>query len=433
MLRKITPPFILVLVYLLFLLILPGVGILRATYSIAEQVRTTETAYRLRDDALDVIRLDTYQIAGPVRDGLLHQRPGNAHAAVAEYRREIEKQLHFLRQDGAAESVTNIQKLEDDVHTYLNAIYSVTDQAYSTDSQSRLDNALGQRQSIVNISAELSKWNDSNFQAAQKATGDSIRRLRTEISTTLALIALLGTAAGGAALHRILEIEKSNQQAHGKLKSLSHQLVSTQEAERKTLSRELHDEIGQSLTALKLELAKGEKIARSEGSEVTLHLQTIREIADQTLRATKNISLGLRPPMLDDLGLVPALNWFTSEFSRRTGITVELTVDGAVGGLDEARRICVFRVVQESLTNCARHSRAKRVTVQLDINEELLTLTVADDGAGFETGKKVGTGLGLLSIQERAAELGGNFEIASIPGNGTKIHIMIPTASSIVV
>jgi signal transduction histidine kinase len=439
MLRKIATPFKLVLVYILFLLFLAGDDILEATHSISEQVRNTETSYRLADDALEAIRLDIYKIAVTARDGLLSQRPGDARAVVIENEREIETQIHFLRKKATADNVTNIQHIEDDVHTYLKAIFSVTDQAYSADSRRRLDNALGSRQSIVHLSAAFSKWNDSNFEVEQKAIGRSIRNLRTEIITILALIALLGTAAGGAALYRMSGIEKSNQQAHGKvtkaqeeLKSLSRQLVSAQEEERKALSRELHDEIGQSLTALKFELANSEKIARAEGSPVMVHLQNMREIADQTLRASKNISLGLRPPMLDDLGLVSALTWFTAEFSRRTGISVEMTADGEMSRLNEAHRTCVFRVVQESLTNCARHSQAKSVTVQLDSNEELLTLTVADDGAGFEPGKRVGTGLGLLSMQERAAELGGTFEIVSHPGNGTRIQITIPTASVVI-
>ncbi|MDP8990414.1 MAG: sensor histidine kinase [Acidobacteriota bacterium] len=433
MLRRITTPFILVLAYLLFLLILSGEGILQATYSIAEQVRTAETSYRLTDDALEAIRLDIYQIAVPVRNGLQNRRPEDARAAVVEYQSDIEKQFQFLRQDGTAAHIMNMQQLEDEVHSYLKALNSVTDQVYSTDSTRRLDNALGQRQGIVNISEVVSKGNDSNFESEQKAIGDSIRSLRAEISTTLALIGLLGITAGGAALHRMLGIEKSNQQAHGKLKSLSRQLVSAQEAERKALSRELHDEIGQSLTALKLELANGEKTARAEGSAVSAHFQLIREIADQTLRATKNISLGLRPPMLDDLGLVPALNWYTAEFSKRTGIAINLSVDGAVNGLSEAHRTCVFRIVQESLTNCARHSQAKSVTVQLDIKEELLTLTVSDNGAGFLPVKSLGTGLGLLSMQERAAELGGNFAIDSFPGKGTRIQIVIPIVTPIMV
>jgi signal transduction histidine kinase len=439
MLRKIATPFKLVLVYILLLLFLAGDDILQATYSIAEQVKTTEASYRPADDALEAIRLDIYKIAAAVRDGHLSQRPADARAAVSENEREIEAQIHLLRKAEAGDNATYIQQIEDEVHTYLKAVYAVADQPYSADSRRKLDHALETRQSIVDLAAAFSRWNDANFETEQAAIGRSLRNLRTEIITILALIALLGTAAGGAALYRIMGIERSNQQAHAKvtkaqeeLKSLSRQLVSAQEEERKALSRELHDEIGQSLTALKFELANTEKIARAEGSAVITHLQNMREIANQTLRASKNISLGLRPPMLDDLGLVSALNWFTAEFARRTGISVELTADGEVGRLNEAHRTCVFRVVQESLTNCARHSQAKSVTVKLDSNEEFLTLTVTDDGAGFEAGQRVGSGLGLLSIQERAAELGGTLEIVSHPGGGTKIQITIPAAPVVI-
>ena len=439
MLRKIATPFKLVLVYILLLLFLAGDDILEATHSIAEQVRTTEDSYRLADDALEAIRLDIYKISVAARDGLLSRGAGDARAAVIENEREIETQIQFLRETADPDGIASLQQIEDNVHTYLKAIYSVMDQPYSADSQRKLKDALGSRQSIVNVAAAFSKWNDSNFETEQKGIGRSLRNLRTEIITILALIALLGTAAGGAALYGITGIEKSNQQSHAKvtkaqeeLKSLSRQLVSAQEEERKALSRELHDEIGQSLTALKFELANTEKIARAEGSAVMVHLQNIREIANQTLRASKNISLGLRPPMLDDLGLVSALNWFTAEFSRRTGISVEMTADGEVSRLSEAHRTCVFRVVQESLTNCARHSQAKNVTVKLDSNEEFLTLTVTDDGAGFEPGRRVGTGLGLLSMQERAAELGGTLEIVSHPGSGTKIQIAIPAGSVVI-
>lgn len=435
MLHKIATPFKLVLAYILLLLLLAGDEILQATHSITQQIATTETSYRLADDALEAIRLDMYKIAVAARDGLLNKRPRDARATVMENQREIKTQIRFLRKTATADNIANLQQIENDIDAYLKVVDSVTDHSYSADSLRRLDNAVGSRQSVLNLATVFSKWNDSNIEAEQKAIAISIRDLRTEIITILALIALLGTASGGAALYRITGIEKSNQRAHGKvteaqgkLKNLSRQLVSAQEEERKALSRELHDEIGQSLTALKFELANGEKIARAEGSEVTPHLQAIREIADQTLRASKNISLGLRPPMLDDLGLVSALNWFTADFARRTGISVEMTADGEVSRLSEPHRTCVFRVVQESLTNCARHSQAKRVSVQLDSNEELLTLTVTDDGAGFEPGKRMGTGLGLLSMQERAVELGGTFELGSYPGGGTKIQITIPAA-----
>jgi signal transduction histidine kinase len=439
-LRKIAPPFVAVCSYLVFLLILSGQGILQSTYSIAEQVGSTETSHRLVDDSLEAIRLDLFKIAVALRDALLNRSTEQARIQVFENERAVESQIRFLQQDATARHVMNIREIELDVRNYFQAIDPILAQPYSPDSHQQLQNALGRRQTSVKIAESLSKLNDLGFEVQQNAIQRSIRDLRKEIFTTLAIVLLLGTAAGGTALYRILEIQRINQQAHWnmtqareKLKSLSHQLVSAQEAERKALSRELHDEIGQSLTALKLELANTEKLARSEGSGVTEHLQAIREIADQTLRATKNISLGLRPSMLDDLGLLAALNWFTAEFSRRTGVTVELKADGAISHLGDVHRTCVFRVVQEALTNCARHSKAARVTISLDAGEETLKLIVADDGVGFVAGKRLGAGLGLLSMQERAAELGGEFEITSRPGEGTSIQIAIPMTPAVAV
>ena len=426
-------PFVLLLVYILFLFILSGEGILRATRSISDQVNSAEASYRLKDDALETVRLDIYKMAVAARDGLLNRRPREARNDVVGYEHEIEAQIQILAHDADPEASANIQEIDQDVQAYLEALHSVVDQEYSAESSRKLANALVRRQNILDISGRLSKWNDANFEAERKANASSLKSLRTEIVTILGMILLLGTAAGGAAFYRISAIQKSNQEAHvriaeagDELKTLSHQLVSAQEAERKALSRELHDEIGQSLTALKLELANSEKIARAEGSGVVSHLQAIRTIADQTLRAAKNISLGLRPPMLDDLGLVSALNWFISEFSQRTGIAVELAADGSLGLLGEAHRICVYRVVQEGLTNCSRHSRAQHVYVRLDANEDCLTLTITDNGVGFETRPRMGTGLGLVSMQERALELGGTFEILSSPGNGTTIYVVIP-------
>lgn len=436
MLRKIATPFVLVAIYILFLLLLSGNGILEATYSISRQVNSAESSYRLVDDALETIRLNIYKVAVAARDGLLSQRPQDGRVAIAEYEREIKKQIQFLLEVTPAENKSSIQRIDDDVHAYMKTIHSVTDQANSMESQRQLASILDRRQTIVDISAALSKWNDADLEAEQKTISESLGSLRSEIIATLAVLLLLGAAAATAAWFRIQRIQKCNQEAHEKiaeareqLKSLSRQLVSTQEAERKALSRELHDVIGQSLTALKLELAKAEKIARNEESAATSHLQAIREVADQTLRATKTISLGLRPPMLDDLGLLSALNWLIAEFSRRTGIAVDFTADGTVSQLGEDHRTCVYRIVQEALTNCARHSQARSIGLKLDVGEELLALTVADDGVGFDIRKQTGAGLGLLSMQERAAELGGRFEIDSVVGRGTTIRIAIPTAT----
>ncbi len=432
-LQKIAIPFFLVLAYFVFLLLLSAGEVLQATHRIAEQVRTTETTYRLKDDALEAIRLDVYKIAVAARDALLNERPQEADAVVVECVREIESQLQFLQQDANKANVAQLQKIDGDLHVYMRAVYSITRQRHGTGSNLRLVKVLPQRLAILDILKDLSHWNDRNSEESQAAITASLISLRIEFLTTIGMILFLGALASYVGFLRISRIQRRNEASHqriaearAKLKSLSNQLVSAQEVERKALSRELHDEIGQSLTALKLELARSEKLARKEGSGVVESLQAIRAIADQTLRATKSISLGLRPPMLDDLGLAAALNWFTTEYSNRTGITVELEADGEIGRLSEAHRTCVYRIVQEALTNCARHAGAKRIQIRLDAGDEQLRLSISDDGAGFEQKAKTGSGLGLIGMQERAAELGGVFEILSAAGKGTSIRIMIP-------
>jgi signal transduction histidine kinase len=308
----------------------------------------------------------------------------------------------------------------------------LVDNIHGARRSNQFQGAIDKRQAVVALAEELSKLNDLDFEEKQQAVRASMGGLRSEILETIAIALLLTAAAACAALYRSFSIERGNEAAHRgtsesrqELENLSRRLVTAQENERKSLSRELHDEIGQSLTALKLELSKCEKLARAEGSSALQHLQTIREIADQMLTVSKNISLGLRPPMLDDLGLVAALNWYTDAFAKRSDIAVSLEMDGNVGELAESYRTCLFRIVQEALTNCARHSRAKRVDVRIEANEDSIALTVADDGVGFHK-NPAGRGLGVLSMRERSAELGGSFEIVSQPGHGTVIKVAIP-------
>ena len=285
MLRKIETPFKLVLVYILMLLFLAGDDILQATYSIAEQVKDVRNSYRLANDALEAIRLDINKYrhcsAGrPIKVKGPGMPEGRSLKASVTSKRRFGS-YGKRRPRTVSRPPTNRRR-----GSYLSEdIYSVTDQAYSADSRRRLDDVLESRLSIVNLAAAFSKWNDSNFETEQKDDWTFPWQFRTEIITILALIGLLGAAAGGAALYRIIGIEKSNQQAHAKvtkaqdeLKRLSHQLVSAQEEERKALSRELHDEIGQSLTALKFELANTEKIARAEGSTVMRTCKTCAKL-----------------------------------------------------------------------------------------------------------------------------------------------------------
>ncbi len=435
MLRRIWPPFVLVCAYMLLLLGFAGTTLIRTSRAISAKIATTETAYRQIDDSLETVRLDILEVAVLIRDSLLDQNPG-ALPVIQNYEREIQTQVKLLSEDPTIRDAADLRTLETDILRYFETVYKVSDVNSPVSLRNEFRGALQKRVGAIRIAADLSKMNDLHYDTQQKAIRASMASLRSEILETIVIALMLSTAAAGTALYWVWEIEKRNQIAHEltadarqQLENLSRQLVTAQEQERKALSRELHDEIGQSLTALKLELAKSEKIARAEGSSAVDHLKTVRELADQTLSAARNISLGLRPPMLDDLGLAAALNWYTGEFSRRSDIAVDLQVDGNVGRLSEVHRTCLFRIVQEALTNCARHSHAGKVSVRIDTNEDSLALSIADDGAGFQAESATRRGLGLLSMRERSIELGGSFRIVSAPGQGTTIRVTIPCSA----
>jgi signal transduction histidine kinase len=147
------------------------------------------------------------------------------------------------------------------------------------------------------------------------------------------------------------------------------------------------------------------------------------------MRTVRDLAMGLRPSMLDDLGLEPALAWHTRDFSRRFNVQVDLSVDGDLQELPDSHRTCIYRIVQEALTNCARHAGASRVGVTVERRGDAIRLVVADDGVGMPpTGRR--EGFGLIGIEERLRELGGTLSIQSGKGEGTRLDMSLPVGTS---
>ncbi|MEX2262845.1 MAG: sensor histidine kinase [Bryobacteraceae bacterium] len=214
------------------------------------------------------------------------------------------------------------------------------------------------------------------------------------------------------------------------LQRLSARLLEIQEDERKRLSRELHDEIGQTLTALRIEISHAQALWNSGSPSARDRLERARALTERTLRTIRNISLLLRPPLLDDLGLVPALQSETEDFTRRTGLRCDFKEEGLEDALPDIVTTCVYRVVQEALHNCEKHARASRVSLSLRRSAQSLTVEVEDDGRGFvlkpeERSTQAGR-LGILGMRERASILGGSIRFDSAPGTGTRLRMQIP-------
>ncbi len=227
--------------------------------------------------------------------------------------------------------------------------------------------------------------------------------------------------------------ESDRQIAHyaGLFQALSHRLLEVQEEERRQLARELHDEIGQTLTAAKLNL---KIVAPDVPPDVAARIEDSIQLLDRLLQQVRQLSLDLRPPLLDELGLVPALRWLVDEQARRARLRMIFTAGAEDLNIDPAVQTACFRVAQEAITNTIRHASATSVAVELSREADRLGLIVRDDGAGFDPAAfQQGAGrrssLGLISMRERALLAQGGLEIRSAPHHGTEIRAWFPLAS----
>jgi PAS domain S-box-containing protein len=234
-----------------------------------------------------------------------------------------------------------------------------------------------------------------------------------------------GVAVGVQGVARDVTERKRAQEA---LQTYSRRLIEAQEAERQHIARELHDEIGQILTAVKMNL---QSIQRSSPASTWMPpLDESIGIVDEALSRVRDLSIELRPALLDDLGLNAALRWYVDHYAQRTGIMAEVRNDFEEDGrLPRELEDACFRIAQEALTNVARHAQATKASVQLRHSSGNLSLTIADDGVGFDVesvNQHQTSALGLLGMLERADAVGGKIEIDSVPNKGTRINARFP-------
>jgi signal transduction histidine kinase len=227
------------------------------------------------------------------------------------------------------------------------------------------------------------------------------------------------------------QVQEALHASHERLHVLSQRLVETQENERRRIARELHDEVGQGLTAVKINLQGSRRIS---GANVLLNRQLDESIGivEQTIQQVRNISLDLRPSLLDDLGLIAALRWYIDRVAQRSNLKALFTIHliPALRLSPDLETTC-FRIVQEALTNVVRHAQAQHVTVSLELLDKELLLEVQDDGKGFDTvaarqRSAQGHSLGLLGLEERAMLAGGRFTLESSETRGTIMQVRFP-------
>jgi signal transduction histidine kinase len=261
------------------------------------------------------------------------------------------------------------------------------------------------------------------------------------VSTAIALVPMLPKAlalpspARLAAANRELEkevrrreqAEEEQRRSFEQLRVLAARIQTAREEERARVAREIHDELGQALTAIKIDLTALLPPSLVGLGPALQRQQAVFRLLDEAIHSVRRIATDLRPGVLDDLGLVAAVEWVVEEFQGRTGVEGHVSLPTADLDVDTERATALFRILQEALTNVARHARATRVTVRLTKEEGHLLLEVRDNGRGIQEEQlAAGRSLGLLGMRERTIMLGGEFSIGGAPGSGTAVTVRIP-------
>jgi PAS domain S-box-containing protein len=245
--------------------------------------------------------------------------------------------------------------------------------------------------------------------------------LRNEAGRIAALISI------GVDVTERAEAEQELRQSEERLRALAQHLESAREEEHTRMAREIHDELAQSLTALRLDLSWLAKKVPAGAQAVRAKLAEMTVLTNATIEAGRRIAAELRPPILDDLGLIAALEWYVQDFAKRTKLHATLDAERQELALDGRLAVTAYRIVQEALTNVARHAEAKRVTVRLGEQDGALILEITDDGRGMRVDAAVSArSFGIIGMRERVVARGGALEVATSPGGGTVVRATIP-------
>ena len=398
--------------------------------------------YVEQDAAVTTLRRNLWLAGNYVRDFFISTTPEQAEI--------LRTQLQNLRRENA-DSMTFLERAGTP-HDFLPSLRRTTDEFWETVEpvpQTMLDQTdqskyeflqreiVPRRGELYNALVDLTTADQQRLQASERLFAQTRRNATQRLLIMLSLSLLLSFLVARFSLRYALILEKRAEQhfsdveqARHELQQLSARLLEIEEEGRRRLSRELHDEIGQTLALLQIEISHSLNALPSEQGRLRERLERARLLAERTVQTIRNISLLLRPALLDDLGLVPALQFQLEDFQRRSGIACEFVEEGVAEQLPDAVKTCVYRVVQETLHNSEKHSRATKVRVTVQQVGNSLSAEVEDNGRGFVLNPQrmpdSAAGLGLLGIRERAAIAGGSLAIDSNPGKGTRITLRIP-------
>ncbi len=416
----------------------------RRMADVESRAATINSRYIQAQELLSNVRAQILIGSVYVRDALLETDP----SVAAAYRRRLDESdaavnqalAHYvpvLNSEAERARVDRLRHEITDFHAAMARLLATDPVSPPRDPRALLRSEIvPKREVVIRVSEDVQSLNREAFVRQQAGIAEvyGVTQRRVWIVLGVALTTSFGVGLLAILYAGRLEDRLRRQRAHDienarNLQQLSAKLITAQEEERRSIARELHDEVGQVLTAIKVELAVAQR-SIDRGAGAPHLLDDARSVTDGALTLVRDLSHLLHPALLDDLGLAAAVEWYLRGFGKRHDIRVDLLHDRMDARLSQEVEATAYRIVQEALTNVAKHANATLGRVYLQRLPSTIVITVEDDGRGFDiaTTERVGErrGLGLISIRERVASLGGTMRLESLPGKGTRLTVELP-------
>lgn len=423
---------------LLVIVLLSGVVAVRYLDSLHEQEIAVAHTLAERSRILSGLWLSVQNYNEAVQRFVAESQTANedaSHAKLDQLTQELDSELerYPLRRDSTEAILFDGLR---SVYVQQRTIYVGVRQRNPDDLRRKAQELVSQRiqplqKEIVDWSGRLHAWNEERLENADESRIAEFADMQRSLTRAIVIAFGSGLLLVLAGMAYIVRLERQTRtryvqlsQNRRELQRLSTLLLDAQESERKSIARELHDEIGQAMGALLVDLGRLATDLSPGRPDLKGQIDAMKSLTERTFQSVRNIALLLRPSMIDDLGLAAALEWQGREVSRRSEIEVEVESENVQEDLPDEIKISVYRIVQEALNNAVRHSGGKSARVVIDSTPGGITIRVTDNGRGFDPERT--RGLGLLGIEERVKRLNGTFAVDSAPGRGATLTATLP-------
>ena len=410
---------------LLALLLIAGLDALATLRQLHAEEQQARAAFLERNQSLLTFRASLDIYGERVEHMFLTFSPGEDLSVLSRQIHDALGKYPSARQPEEAQMLAALAALVVDQEHAVTAALSGEERA-NRDKMYRYlcDNVLPRHLRLVEATEKIAVWQNRQLSGNDEELLAKFADLRSHLTKLLAVVLSSGLLLAMGSIVYIAGQDREARRRYAELSQLSARLADAQEEERRSIARELHDEVGQSLGALLVDLDRLNTMLEPDNSAAREQLERIRKTAARSVASVRNIALLLRPSMLDDLGLVAAIEWLGREISRGGDLEVEVEAPEIPVELPEDLKICIYRVAQEALHNAARHSGGRHAWVKIENREGRIVVTVRDDGRGFDPERS--RGMGLIGMEERVRRLRGTLVIESKPGQGTLVKAELP-------